>query len=110
MWKQPSLGTQLHFIELQKSKYYNGYLEGKQPTSQALGRFEMGVALFQTNVGDENIVPLACTVFVGGSTLLLVVRYLLRGLLGQMSSVSVRGKHCLVTGGSSGIGKEVAKV
>lgn len=71
---------------------------------------ESVVAQLRLDVGDEKLIALVCTAFVGGCTLLLALRYLLHGILGRMSSISVRGKHCLVTGGSSGIGKEVAKV
>lgn len=51
-----------------------------------------------------------CTVAVGGATVLLVLGRLLRLLLGTNGRMKMQGKHCFVTGGSSGIGKEVAKV
>lgn len=59
---------------------------------------------------DERIMPMAWTAVFGVGTVLLVSRYLLQAILGTNGTMSVRGKHCLVTGGSSGIGKEVAKV
>eukprot|EP00904_Undaria_pinnatifida_P001533 jgi/Undpi1/11380/HiC_scaffold_30.g13677.m1 len=50
-----------------------------------------------------------CTAVVGGATVLLVLGRLLRALLGTNGRMKLQGKHCFVTGGSSGIGKEVAK-
>lgn len=53
---------------------------------------------------------MAWTVLSGAGIALVSMRYFLRAILGRIESMSMRGKHCLVTGGSSGIGKEVAKV
>ena len=51
-----------------------------------------------------------CAAVIGGATTLLVLGCLLRLLLGTNGRMKMQGKHCLVTGGSSGIGREVAKV
>lgn len=59
---------------------------------------------------DARAITYVCTAFLGAVTMILVLRYAMRKLLGTMESYSVQGAHCLVTGGSSGIGKEVAKV
>lgn len=52
----------------------------------------------------------ASTALVGVGTVLLLLWYALQSILGTNGKMTMRGKHCLVTGGSSGIGKEVAKV
>ena len=57
-----------------------------------------------------NLARTVCTAVIGGATALLVFGRLLRLLLGTSRRMKMQGKHCLVTGGSSGIGKEVAKV
>lgn len=61
-------------------------------------------------MGDEPSMMMACTALVGIATLLLVLRYLMQSILGTNGEITLQGKHCLVSGGSSGIGKEVAKV
>lgn len=43
---------------------------------------------------------------VAGALLLLLLRW----LTNPHKRMDFRGRHCIVTGGSSGIGKEVAKV
>lgn len=53
---------------------------------------------------------MVCTATVGVVTMLLVLRYIVQSILGTNGRMIMQGKHCLVTGGSSGIGKEVAKV
>lgn len=52
----------------------------------------------------------AGTALVGVGTMLLALRYIVQSILGTNGRMTMQGKHCLVTGGSSGIGKEVAKV
>lgn len=59
---------------------------------------------------DALAIIYVCTAFLGAVTTILALRYAMRNFLGTMESFSVCGAHCLVTGGSSGIGKEVAKV
>lgn len=59
---------------------------------------------------DGYLTRTVCTAVVGGATALLVFGRLLRLLLGSNGRMKMKGKHCFVTGGSSGIGKEVAKV
>lgn len=52
----------------------------------------------------------ASTALAGVGTAILLLWYALRSILGTNGKMAMRGKHCLVTGGSSGIGKELAKV
>lgn len=59
---------------------------------------------------DEWSTKAVCTALIGAGTVLWVLRHLARSVLGTNGRITMRGKHCLVTGGSSGIGKEVAKV
>lgn len=59
---------------------------------------------------DEWSTRAMCTALLGAVTVLGVLRHLARSVLGTNGRITMRGKHGLVTGGSSGIGKEVAKV
>lgn len=65
---------------------------------------------FGYKMDGEASVMMGCTALVGVGTILLVLRYLVQSILGTNGRMTMRGKHCLITGGSSGIGKEVAKV
>lgn len=59
---------------------------------------------------DASFIATVLTAISGCIALLIALRYILQALLGQHKKIDVRNKHCLVTGGSSGIGLEVAKV
>lgn len=58
----------------------------------------------------ESSACIVSALLLGGSLVIVLCRQLANVLLGRMEDFSVRGVHCVVTGGSSGIGKEVAKV
>lgn len=60
--------------------------------------------------GSGEVSSIMYTLMFGAGTAVLAYGCILRVFLRPMKVVSVRRKHCLVTGGSSGIGKEVAKV
>ncbi|CAM9989484.1 unnamed protein product, partial [Scytosiphon promiscuus] len=79
---------------------------GNKPRNESLGTTCGRNSAF---MDDERIVPMAWTALVGAGTVLLASRYLLKAILGTNGTMTMGGKHCIVTGGSSGIGKEVAK-
>lgn len=61
-------------------------------------------------MGDEWSTKAVCTALIGAGTVLWLLKHLAQSVLGTNGRMTMRDKHCLVTGGSSGIGKEVAKV
>ncbi|CAM9575693.1 unnamed protein product [Ectocarpus fasciculatus] len=60
-------------------------------------------------MGDEWSTKVVCTALIGAGTALWLLKHLAQSVLGTNGRMTMRDKHCLVTGGSSGIGKEVAK-